>query len=673
MSLDLDQIHNNMVDWCVERVDRLPTKNSDRLIMDFAAERRIITTGPRQGNYDPEYTKYIVEPINELSVSSLTQRVIVVKATQGGWTTGGENAVGYFMDEHPTDQLVISGTQELLKRWGERKLEGLIDALGIRDDIKSFKVNESSKKSGDTTYRKVYHACALDLVSARSAASLRAEDKQFLFRDEIDSAPRLLVTGEGEFLAVSMARTDAYGDRKKVYDISTPTTSDSLIWQEYLLGDCRKFNVQCRSCGQYQDLDFGEEDGEKKTHHGLKGDYDGTWLKEVYYQCRHCKDRIRESEKPRLIRTGDWKPTREASLEYTKSYSDNALCRPSDMLGWRAIYQEWQQAKTDPIKMVSFTNLRKGLPHEDETARPRIESVLASKSIYGSWTVHEDALFLTCGVDVQAGSQYGPDREPRLELEVLGHGRGYRTFSVGYKVIKGPVDDAFSGAWEDLYQWVKKTLLTWKRKDGTPMPVDFGFIDSGYKASIVYRFCKRLRGFYPSKGFQQLKLKKGDRFKRDIPTGRDKVKYRLQKFTSTFLYEIATVFYKDVLYANMMIKRQKGNVQAPGFCEFPNDYDQRYFKELLAEEKSTEDGSYSAKGRKNEALDCRVMNLCAGDAYLDNLINQARDYAKKSGMSEVMIRESIDTPYILNVLEKRLNQRIVTARGRRKKNDGVML
>jgi phage terminase large subunit GpA-like protein len=249
---------------------------------------------------------------------------------------------------------------------------------------------------------------------------------------------------------------------------------------------------------------------------------------------------------------------------------------------------------------------------------------------------------------------------------VLGHGRGYRTFSVGYKVIKGRVDDAFDGAWQRFYNWIRETGLTFRRKDGTPMGVDFGFIDSGYRANTVYRFCKRLKGFYPSKGFQGLKLKKGDRFKRDIPTGRDKVKYRLVKLTSTFLYEIASVFYKDIIYANMTIERQNGSIQKPGFCDFPNDYDQKYFKELLAEEKSTEDGSYSARGRKNEALDCRVMALCSGDAYLDSLINEARDYAKKSGMSEVQIRETIDTPYVLSVLEKRLNQRINLARSTRK-------
>lgn len=664
--INLEVIHVGMIDWLIGRIDRLPTKNTDKKIMDFAAERRIITTGPRQGNYDPEYTKYLIEPINALSIGSTTQRVIVVKATQGGWTTGGENLLGYFMIEYPADVLYISGTQELLKRWGERKLEQLIDSLGIRDRIRSFKDTPSSKKSGDTTYRKVYSGCVLDLVSARSAASLRAEDKQVLFRDEIDSAPRVLVTGEGDYLAVSGARVDAYGDRKKIYDISTPTTGESLIWQEYLLGDCRKYNVQCRSCGEYQDLDFGEEDGEKKTHHGLKGDYDKTWLKDVYYQCRHCNDRILESEKPRLIRTGFWKPTREASLEYTQSYADNSLIRPIDMLSWRSIYEEWKQAKRDPIKMVSFTNLRKGLPYEDDRSRPRIESVLANKSNYGSWTVHEDALFITAGADVQKGSEYGPDKGPRIEIEVLGHGRGYRTYSVGYKVFRGSVEDPFDGAWQKFYQWILDTRLSFERKDGTPMSVDLGFIDSGYRANIVYRFCKRLKGFYPSKGFQDLKLKKGDRFKRDMPTGRDKVKFRVVKLTSTFLYEIATVFYKDVLYNNMLIKRSKGDIQSPGFCEFPNDYDQSYFKELLAEEKSSEDGSYSARGRKNEALDCRVMCLCSGDAYLDGLIQEARDCAKQSGMSEIQIREQIDTPYILRVLEKRLYHRIANARMKRK-------
>jgi hypothetical protein len=78
--------------------------------------------------------------------------------------------------------------------------------------------SKQANKTGDRTFTKEYIGGTLDMASAQSAAGLRADSKRILLRDEIDSAPVLLRTGEGNWLAVSFARTNAFGDRKKIWE-----------------------------------------------------------------------------------------------------------------------------------------------------------------------------------------------------------------------------------------------------------------------------------------------------------------------------------------------------------------------------------------------------------------------------------------------------------------------
>jgi len=57
---------------------------------------------------------------------------------------------------------------------------------------------------------------------------------------------------------------------------------------------------------------------------------------------------------------------------------------------------------------------------------------------------------------------------------------------------------------------------------------------------------------------------------------------------------------------------------------------------LTAEEKMS-DGSFDSKGRRNEALDCRVYALCAADVFLDSELLNYRAYAKQNGASQSQI------------------------------------
>ena len=62
----------------------------------------------------------------------------------------------------------------------------------------------------------------------------------------------------------------------------------------------------------------------------------------------------------------------------------------------------------------------------------------------------------------------------------------------------------------------------------------------------------------------------------------NKIRYRAAKMNDgTIIYEINTNYYKSQIYNNLKIPRKDGEkVQRAGFCEFPRDYGEKYFKML---------------------------------------------------------------------------------------------
>jgi phage terminase large subunit GpA-like protein len=648
-------------------IDTFPTRRTKKTIMQYSAGRRRIVTGPRKGLYDPNYTPFWIEPADNMSVVSPINKTISVKSVQSGSTTAMENGINYYIEEEPADQLYLSGTQDLLKRWVETNLDPSIRNFGNDEHIKIIDQGKNKKKTGDLNFRKAYFGCFLDMVSARSSSSLRQLTKQINWLDEIDAAPRALVSGEGSFLKVVEGRVSSFGMRGKTYITSTPTTSDSAIWGEFLKGDRRYFMVPCPTCGVFQALEFGNDYSE----FGLKGTIDdNNRVVECYYLCRECGHQIDSSKKNMMLAEGFWKSTAVSESEYTRSYSINSLYSPIGMgFDWPVLFKMWKNAESasDKLDIISFTNLYMGLPYEDDGETIETDDIIYMQSGYKAMEVPEGVLFLTAGLDVQKGSKKDKKNPPRIEMEIVGHGWSYKTWGFQYKVFYGDVMDPFSGAWQQLYEFCVNTNMSFIGLNGARYNCVMSLVDSGDYSNtgagtgIVYAFCKRLKNFFPSKGFRKLKKRTGDRYESDIRGEVDKVRNRVVNIgTDNKLIEISTVHYKDTLYSRLQIPRVNGSNQSSGFCDFPSDYPRSYFDMLTSETKNLEDGSYSAHGRRNEALDCRIYAMAAADVYLEKMVDKVRKNLVKGGSNPDVVEKKIRTPFILKAIENEIKKQLVT-------------
>jgi phage terminase large subunit GpA-like protein len=595
--------------------------------------------------------------MDDMSPSSPIRREANMKAAQMGATAVMENVTAFYMGACPADILYISATEKLLLKWAEKRLEPLIDSCGIRELIVSSEtVNLSSKnrRSGDKILSKIFRGGSLGMATFNSASSLRMDSVRILLRDEIDGAPLILVTGEGNMMEVSEARTAAWDDRAKVLDNSTPTIEgQSAIEAAYLDGDQRKYFVPCPLCGKFQELRWGNED----TQYGVKPIKEGGGLKSAYYQCDHCHDAIFNHQKTEMLAKGVWKPTAKSCSPDYRSRHISGIYRPPGMRSWMAMWQKYEKALDDPEKMRGFRNLDLGLSYRISGSRPKVKHVIELRGGYRSGTIPDGVLFLTAAVDVQRGSSNDPSKPARLEVEVCGHGKDFRTWSIQYLRFEGKVDDANDGAWEDLYQYEQLGKFIFRRSDGREFAPALTFIDSGDgdTTSVVYDFCKRWINCYPIKGTGALQAKPGD------PSDKLSPSKFFRKFAKTVidglqLITISTILYKNTIYNNVKIKRQPTGDQKRGFCAFPVDYDNKYFDMLTSEERLP-DGSYDNFGRRNEALDLRVYNLCACDLFLIEKIDEIKAYLRGQGATKAEL-VLVDHSYVLEHLRIETERKI---------------
>jgi len=669
-----------------KELELLPDDAPPRLISEYVQGRRIMPPDtPFPGYWSNARTPYLIELMDDMSPYSPVQHSITMKARKLGCTAAAENVVAYWVDANPTAVEYVTATDELAEDWSTRRWDPVVDSLGFRHKMAAQTNLAKSRRTGDKVFKKEFVGGYLDIISSSSKKATRAGDIRVLVRDEIDGRPPLLVSGEGYWTEVNYGHTASWGARKKVMDFSSPTTTEtSEIARLYALGDCRKFLVPCPFCGHRPAKVISlpgmptakirqDSRDQELVHladaaaHGIKGETNGGVFLRAYYQCEFCHEAIFEYQKTDMLAGGHWEPTKKSSDPTLRSRQISSLYSPFGMLSWNDYWRLYMASLETPDGPRAFTNLYRGLPYAETGARPDLRKVIALRGTYKQTEVQKGVIYLTAAVDVQRGKDKpeSPDEGPRLEMEVLGHGRGYKTWSVDYRKFHGSIDDPYAGSWEKLDAWATTGApgggsgLLYTRADGVRFTPAVILIDSsdGKVMNIVYGFCGRWRSTFPCKGAKTIVADADRREKGDIAG----TAYKRWRIGSTGdvtqpLYEINTQFYKAQLYNKLgTVMRRPMEPQANGFQDFPRDYDDEYFAQLIAEEQLS-DGSFKSIRARNEALDCRVYNMAAGDIYLMGLVEGMRRAAREKGAT-VRQAEEIGSNHALAWLESRIQPR----------------
>lgn len=550
----------------------------DYTVSEWADNNRYLDqkSSSEPGKWRTDRTPYLRAIMDSLSVNNPTSEVVFVKGAQIGGTEAGNNWIGYTIDIAPGPLMAVATSLDVAKRNSTSRLDPMIDSCPTL----AKKVPRGRDKR-NSLLKKEYPGGMLVLVGSNSPANLRSMPARYLFLDEVDAYETNL-GGEGDPIALAIARTRTYSSRRKVFMVSTPTVEQtSRIWKAFLTSNQQYYMVPCPHCKTKQRLIWSNiRYPEDKPH-------------DVVYMCQSCGVGIEEHYKEVMLANGEWVASNPGSP--IDGYHLSSLYSPLGWYSWKEAAIEYEASKNDPFMLQVFTNTVLGEPWRVRGESPEWQPLYDRRVKHERGVVPNGALVLTAAVDVQGN---------RIEVEILGVGENFESWLIDYIVIPG---DPFSAKpFEELDRIMEKQYLC---EDGTLTTIRRLGIDSGYATHEVYDWARKY-------GSDRVIVTKGvDTLNSLVSTPKSvdiKKNGKLVKRGIT-LWNMNPSIAKQQIYG--WLKQQNVTDEKPkGWCNFPEWAEQSYFKMLCAEQLTfkTVGGMPKMVWEKiqdrNEVLDTRVIN-----------------------------------------------------------------
>ena len=544
-----------------------------------------------------EYQRGMMDAVSDPSIET----IVLMTCAQVGKTELINNVVGYHIHQDPAPMLVVQPTLEMAQTWSKDRLSPCLrDTPVLAGKVK----DPRSRDSGNTTLHKSFAGGHVTACGANSPSSLASRPCRIILCDEVDRYP-LSAGSEGDPVSLAKKRSSTFWNRKIIL-VSTPTEKGaSRIEQAYDESDQRKYFVQCPDCDEYQVLKWSQVKWEDQNPYSAR------------YTCECCGTLWDDTARFRAIRYGEWRATSEAKGKIA-GFHLNGLYSP-----WTPLYEavsDFMSSKRDPMRLKTWVNTFLGETWEEQGDRIDEFDLIERCENWGK-DLPEDVLLLTAGVDVQ---------DNRLEIEIVGWGRGEESWSISYQTIYG--DPSTSELWARL-----DTVLQEKFTHPTlgEMIVRGACVDSGgHYTQQVYNYARLRAGrrVFAIKGI-------GGEGK---PVAGRPTKNNIGKIN---LFPVGVDTAKEIVYARLKMKEE-----GDGYCHFPVGRDEEYFRMLTAEKKVTK----YFKGRprmewqkirtRNEALDCRVYATAALailNANLQTLYQQAQNRVQSPEQAQPMRRPAL--------------------------------
>lgn len=560
------------------------------------------------GRYSSSRVPYLREIMDALSPSSGVQFVIFQKGSQLGASEAAYNTIGTYMDWFPCPMMIYNPTDMDMRKNSEIRVSPMIEACPT---LKAKVSPTRSRSKRNSMLFKSGPGFILTMAGANSPSPFASIAGRVVVLDEYDRMPSN-VGNEGSPLGLVEARTSTFSTERKIFILSTPTTSASKIAALYSETDQRKFHVPCPHCNELQVLEW---DNFRYTRLG-EDDYRCTVF------CINCAAEIEERHKTWMLENGRWVSTRpEMASAIKRGYHLSSLYSPLGWLSWATIAAKHDKAynvTNDQNEQITFRNTILGEIFTENQERPAWESLRQRAGRYYKRNQLPDGtapaapgkpLFITCGCDVQ---------RDRVELSIVAWGIGKESWRVDYRVIHGDTANPADPCWEGLASVMSERWQV----SGIRMPVALTAIDCSDQTKVVTAVVQGLnnRGFriipVMGRANQVLSLHKGPPM-HETPDG---------KRWGEPIYFVGVSVLKHELYGYLRLQPLTDGSHPAGYCHFP-DYGDDYFQSLTAEAVVVEVDKqgypkevWKKLHPRNEALDCDVYAAAAAD------FNRMRSY-----------------------------------------------
>lgn len=499
------------------------------------------------------------------------KKITIMACTQLMKTELINNIVAYFVHQDPSPIIVMQPTVNLAKTWSKDRLTPMIrDTPVLNELIKTKK----SRDSGNTLQHKSFPGGHITVIGSNSPSELASRPVRITLRDEIDKYDD---TVEGDPSALIQERAATFWNALDVGVCSPTVKGRSKIELEYLSSDRRKFHVDCPHCGHNHFMVWENvkwQDNDSST---------------AQYMCPECTTLWTEKDRLTAIKTGAYVAT--APFNGHAGFHVNKLASPWQPL--TDLVKKWLVQSKEQTTLKTFINTQLAETWEEKGEAPEHMRLYERRANYDINTCPPGVVFLTAGVDVQ---------KDRIEVEVVGYGRGKQSWSITYEVYMG--ETTTETPWKKLDDLLNRS---WTMPNGQETKIKVLAIDSGYNTQHVYNWARN----YPPNRVMVIKGQDaqqnilGSPQKAEVSHNGSKVRRGIQ------VWPIGVSTLKSELYGFLKLDGAKDDGVFPnGFCHFPQ-YDEYFFKMLTAEQLMSRKVNgrtkyvwHNAFGR-NEALDCR--------------------------------------------------------------------
>jgi phage terminase large subunit GpA-like protein len=515
------------------------------------------------GPFSSAVTPFIREPL-ECFRDGTVSEVTLVFATQVVKTLMIMLGVAWWLDHHSGRCIWVMDSADNARSFSETRWQPL-----IRDCPALAALMPSDRDEFKNLQQRLGNSL-IHFVGSNSPGNLSSRPADLAVMDEVD---KFATTTAREANAVDLVeqRTKSRANTK-IIKTSSPTDINGLIWKSWLQGDQRIYLLPCPNCSEMIELDFQNVRWEPtaKTSNGWNFD---LVQKTARYICQKCGKEIHDGQKTAMLRAGKWIPQNPDAPAGVRSYHLNSLYSPWSKTTFGNLAVEFLKHKAR-FDMKGWDNGYMARPTEEEAKRVDWEIIAARREKYNLGEIPEPVALLTSFCDVQ---------DTWLEYFVWGWADGSESWLIEHHTLHG--DPAAPDVWQALAE-----LITAQRG----LPVDWTFIDyGGHHGQQAIEFVKRM-------GSQRVYLHKGSTIETDPVNGR--VTKTRKPITRLFLTGVGSA--KRTIMSLLSTESS-----GPGYCHFPGNIDDEFFKQLCAEELRTKyqkghgtEYWYQTRAR-NEALD----------------------------------------------------------------------
>ena len=542
---------------------------------------RFDDASPIPGAYDPTLFPFFERMMDCVGPEHPAREVTWMGSAQIAKTeTFGQATLGAWFDLNPRNALVVHPTSTAAAEWvrskwmrQRRSNERLrqIFGAGANGPLDSLFYQETLDRNA-----------SLRVVSAGSPSELSGTTRPLVWMDDLS---KFEATSAGDPERLAESRASAFEDAK-IVRTSTPMIFGACrISTAYYRGTAEQWWVPCPHCEHEQPL----------LWENFLPNIDDENPEDCGFTCVACGALIEQRHREQIVAAGRWVATNpkgdHPSFWLWRAYMP--------FRSWSSIAVEWIAARGDPGREQTFTNDVLGLAFKPASEAPdwtelrdRVENAPEDQRTPRA-RIPVGFPILAAGVDCQAD---------RIEWQVVGFGRDYRSHVVDYGVIPHHIGD-------DEGQAELDALLrrTWRNAAGREVEIDRLAIDGGTYTDDVWAWAKRhpwsrviiVKGASSGVG----PIYQPQKFERR----KDGKAKRAQK--RAYLVNVSAL--KATIYADL----RKTDPEERGFASFGIGLGDAYFRGLASERRVLRRNRFGVmesvwdlieKAGRNEPLDTRV-------------------------------------------------------------------